>query len=564
MWFWLGLACSGNKVEDTAPIVEVEAEWRPQQVCPGDAGCEDASSTLQVGASAQTITPTCFEQWEDVDGNSRYSTSTDIVLDCGCDQLCPGDEGYLESDEGEGDGLFEAIWLAGYNSGRPANFVHDDIWARTIFFSQGDVDIAVVSVDLVGFFGSDVEILRERLSSQLPELDHLIVSSTHVHSGPDVLGQWGRVPGTTGRNNRYQEELYGIMVEGVLEAWDNKQEATMSVGSVDTSTYSNEKGSRNIIHDHRDPKIIDTELGVAHFVNPAGESIATMVSFGNHPEVLTSDSLGITSDFVDATRRGVENGIAYPNQQIDGVGGVCVYVSAAVGGMMSPLRVEVTDGSGQSYRDNNFEKSDALGNVMAELTLQAVSSAEIVSDPSLSFAVQSFDVPIENILFQLAFQSGMFDRSLSNYEDGELLDPNRTPLVQTEITMLDVGNIRMQSVPGELLPELAIGGYDDSAQPYTSLETIIGDDNPNPPDLSQSPEGPYIKERMGRSHNWIIGLANDELGYFVPAYNYKLSEASPYIEQAPGDHYEETNSLGPSAYPIIEQEIYRLLDWATP
>jgi len=564
MWFWLGLACSGNKVEDTAPIVEVEAEWRPQQVCPGDAGCEDASSTLQVGASAKTITPTCFEQWEDVDGNSRYSTSTDIVLDCGCDQLCPGDEGYLESDEGEGDGLFEAIWLAGYNSGRPANFVHDDIWARTIFFSQGDVDIAVVSVDLVGFFGSDVEILRERLSSQLPELDHLIVSSTHVHSGPAVLGQWGRVPGTTGRNDRYQEELYGIMVEGVLEAWDNKQEATMSVGSVDTSTYSNEKGSRNIIHDHRDPKIIDTELGVAHFVNPTGESIATMVSFGNHPEVLTSDSLGITSDFVDATRRGVENGIAYPNQQIDGVGGVCVYVSAAVGGMMSPLRVEVTDGSGQSYRDNNFEKSDALGNVMAELTLQAVSSAEIVSDPSLSFAVQSFDVPIENILFQLAFQSGMFDRSLSNYEDGELLDPNRTPLVQTEITMLDVGNIRMQSVPGELLPELAIGGYDDFAQPYTSLETIIGDDNPNPPDLSQSPEGPYIKERMGRSHNWIIGLANDELGYFVPAYNYKLSEASPYIEQAPGDHYEETNSLGPSAYPIIEQEIYRLLDWATP
>ena len=564
MWFWLGLACSGNKVEDTAPILEVEADWRPTQVCPGDIGCEDASSTLQVGASAKTITPTCFEQWEDVDGNSRYSTSTDIVLDCGCDQLCPGDEGYLESDEGEGDGLFEAIWLAGYNSGRPANFVHDDIWARTILFSKGDVDIAVVSVDLVGFFGSDVEILRERLSSQLPELDHLIVSSTHVHSGPDVLGQWGRVPGTTGRNDRYQEELYGIMVEGVLEAWDNKQEATMSVGSVDTSTYSNEKGSRNIIHDHRDPKIIDTELGVAHFVNPAGESIATMVSFGNHPEVLTSDSLGITSDFVDATRRGVENGIAYPNQQIDGVGGVCVYVSAAVGGMMSPLRVEVTDGSGQSYRDNNFEKSDALGNVMAELTLQAVSSAEIVSDPSLSFAVQSFDVPIENILFQLAFQSGMFDRSLSNYEDGELLDPNRTPLVQTEITMLDVGNIRMQSVPGELLPELAIGGYDDSAQPYTSLETIIGDDNPNPPDLSQSPEGPYIKERMGRSHNWIIGLANDELGYFVPAYNYKLSEASPYIEQAPGDHYEETNSLGPSAYPIIEQEIYRLLDWATP
>ena len=40
--------------------------------------------------------------------------------------------------------------------------------------------------------------------------------------------------------------------------------------------------------------------------------------------------------------------------------------------MMSPLRVEVTDGSGQSFQDNSFEKSDALGNVMAELTLTGV------------------------------------------------------------------------------------------------------------------------------------------------------------------------------------------------
>ena len=391
----------------------------------------------------------------------------------------------------------------------------------------------------------------------------MIISSTHVHSGPDVLGQWGRVAGTTGRNERYQQELYTVIVDGVLEAWNNKQEATMSTGAVDTSTYSAEKGSRNILHDHRDPKIIDTDLGVAHFVNLAGESIATMVNFGNHPEVLTSDSLGITSDFVDATRRGVEDGIVYPEQQIEGVGGVCVYISAAVGGMMSPLRVEVTDGSGNAYSENTFEKSDALGNVMAELTLQAVSGAEVVSNPNLAFAVQSFDVPIENSLFQAAFQSGMFDRSLSNYEEGELLDPNRTPLVTTEITMLDVGNIRMQSIPGELLPELAIGGYEDPAQPHTDLETMIGEDNPNPPDLSQAPEGPYIKDRMGQPHNWIVGLANDELGYFVPAYNYKLNETSPYLNQAPGDHYEETNSLGPSAYPVIEQEIYRLLDWAT-
>ena len=385
MLFWLGLACPGNKEQDSANLQEI---WRPTQVCPGDEGCSTASGVLQVGASAKTITPTCFEQWEDVDGNNRYASNIDVVLDCGCDQLCPGDEGYTSPDEGEIDGNFEAIWLAGYNSARPANFVHDDIWARTIFLSQGDVDVALVSVDLVGFFWSDVELLRERLATRLPELDHLIVSSTHVHSGPDVLGQWGRLPGSTGRNERYQRELLETIVDGVLEAWDNREGATMSVGSIDTSTYSEEKGSRNIIHDHRDPKIIDTELGVARFTNETGNTIATMVSFGNHPEVLTGSSLAITSDFADATRRGVEEGVTYPDRVIPGVGGVCVYVSAAVGGMMSPLRVEVTDGSGQSYQNNTFEKSDALGNVMAELSLQALSEAEPVLEPVQSVFVQ--------------------------------------------------------------------------------------------------------------------------------------------------------------------------------
>jgi hypothetical protein len=120
----------------------------------------------------------------------------------------------------------------------------------------------------------------------------------------------------------------------------------------------------------------------------------------------------------------------------------------------------------------------------------------------------------------------------------------------------------MQSVPGELLPELAIGGYDDPLQPHTDLETIIGDDNPNPPDLSQAPSGPYIKDLMQGEYNWIIGLGNDELGYFVPSYNYQLSDTSPYLQQAEGDHYEETNSLGPSAYPIIETEVQRVLNWA--
>ena len=111
------------------------------------------------------------------------------------------------------------------------------------------------------------------------------------------------------------ERSYNTIVEGVLEAWDARNGD--HVCGVNRHQYIlSRKGVQNIIHDLRDPKIIDTELGVAHFTNPTGDTIATMVSFGNHPEVLTGSSLGITSDFTDATRRGVEDGIVYPNQEI--------------------------------------------------------------------------------------------------------------------------------------------------------------------------------------------------------------------------------------------------------
>ena len=359
-------------------------ENRPDLVCPGDEYCQIAGEgPVLVGVSAVTITPTCLESWSDDDEDNKYRASRDTFFDCGCDQLCPEDEGYTGPDEGEADGVFQTAWLAGFGNGRAVSSVHDDIWSRTITFRQGDVSLALVSVDLVGYFNDDIQRLNDAVSAAGLDFDHIIVSSTHVHSAPDVLGQWGRQLGETGRNHEYLDYLQARIVESIRIADDSAQAATMNVGAIDVATYDPGKGTRNVIHDHRDLKIIDPMLNVAKFSNDSGETIASLLNFGNHPEVLDASTLWLTSDFVDATRRGVEQGVIYPDYSVDGVGGVCVYVSAAVGGMMSPLQVEVSDGSGQSYRESSFEKSDALGNVMAELALQALASAEPESQSGL-------------------------------------------------------------------------------------------------------------------------------------------------------------------------------------
>jgi hypothetical protein len=67
---------------------------------------------------------------------------------------------------------------------------------------------------------------------------------------------------------------------------------------------------------------------------------------------------------------------------------------------------------------------------------------------------------------------------------------------------------------------------------------------------------------MAGEHNWILGLGNDEIGYLLPSYNFTLHSTVPYLNEAEGDHYEETNSIGPSAVPILLEGAAVLFDHA--
>ena len=202
----LFLACASVKSPDTVD------ENRPDLVCPGDEYCQIAGEGLCW--LVLLLSPLLQPAWK-AGVMMMRTTSTvrlAILFDCGCDQLCPEDEGYTGPDEGEADGIFQTAWLAGFGNGRAVSSVHDDIWSRTITFRQGDVSLALVSVDLVGYFNDDIQRLNDAVSAAGLTFDHIIVSSTHVHSAPDVLGQWGRQLGETGRNHAYLDYLQARIV----------------------------------------------------------------------------------------------------------------------------------------------------------------------------------------------------------------------------------------------------------------------------------------------------------------------------------------------------------------
>jgi hypothetical protein len=133
--------------------------------------------------------------------------------------------------------------------------------------------------------------------------------------------------------------------------------------------------------------------------------------------------------------------------------------------------------------------------------------------------------------------------------------------IMTQIAVLDVGRATMITLPGELDPALFVGGYDGSYAPEGW--PVVDETRTNPPDLSLAPGPPYLRDlaRADADYVWLLGLTNDEIGYLIPSFDYELHPDMPYLEEAEGDHYEETNSLGPSTWPFLEAHVHALLAW---
>src|SRR5262245_16193218 len=139
------------------------------------------------------------------------------------------------------------VFIAGFGHGRKATGVHDPILARTVVLQEADHKLAIVSVDLVGYFHPHVDKIRTRL----PGFTYVLVTSTHNHEGPDTLGLWGQTPFQSGVDPDYMKLVEDRIVASVQDAAKNLQPVHARIGTA-------RDGS--LLHDGREPYIKHDEL----------------------------------------------------------------------------------------------------------------------------------------------------------------------------------------------------------------------------------------------------------------------------------------------------------------
>jgi hypothetical protein len=551
----LALGCGGGGGGEAEPDAGIEGgpvQPFPELYCPGSPGCTgEGDGVLRVGAARADINPD-FDakdtEWEDLNDNSHYDSG----------------EPFTDS---TGTGKFDGIWIAGFGNGRPATGMNDDLWVRAIAFEWNDIRVAVAVIDCVGWFSNEIEATRELLPASL-ELDHVIVASTHVHQAVDTIGLWGRQALDSGLDPDYQALVRERTAEAITAAVGALEPVTMSVAQ--TETVDEDGDTRRYVNDVRDPIVIDPTVTVIQFssVDRPGETVATMVHWAAHPEYAGSRNNLLSADFVYWLREGIEHGVAESEARglpaLEGLGGEVVFLNGALGGQIGPSGVRPLDDDGEEVTSAGLPKAEWVGKGVARLALEAITSAEAVTDavaPSLELRTGRLNVVVENVFYHVAGLVGVFDRPLYGYDETKPISPTNLPYIEARITYLRVGPVGIITAPGELHPELFVGGYDGSR---SYGRDIVQADNPNPPLLDRAPPPPYLRDVVldqdGVEFAVLFGLAEDFIGYIVPAFNYELHPENPYIERALGHHYEETNSVGPL---VEEQVVHPMRDLVT-
>ncbi len=393
------------------------------------------------------------------------------------------------------------MYIAGYHGGWEITGVRDLQQARALWLSDGSVSTVLIVVDCVGLGNGTVQQIRKELAAFCDQTgcDSVNVVSTHTHAGVDTLGLWGPV-GIDGKNADFMQTLVEGAVEAAKMAYENRSKGTLYYSTIPT---------QGLQEDSREPQVYDPNLYQLRFV-PDEERYAPirLVSFAAHAEALRGDNTLVSRDYP---------GIVCDMIQ-EHTGENALFLPGAIGGLI--MTPELTT-----------EGFDAEKNLL--LTGQAIADAALAAplgrqlEPMLQVVRKPWETQLDNTIF-------LYYKLLGIVQNGVRRDLLGNYYLQTELTGICLGDLTMALLPGEIFPELV-----RSAGTGRSLAQIA--------------------EEYGVKGLMVVGLANDEIGYIIPPDDFLLDQELPYFQEAPGDHYEETNSVGPNCANDLARAFAKLM-----
>jgi hypothetical protein len=366
----------------------------------------------------------------------------------------------------------------------PTADMHDPLQVRAFFVARGSSAVCFVIVDTQGWFAGyqegpfGVTDARQQAARWLGSHGYdagpgnLIVSSTHSHAAPTIMGIWGPT------DPAYLREVHDATVKAVEEAAAHTQPAELwtGTGSIDALVAHNLEGT-----DHFDGWGVDTKLPVLWARAPkTGRTVGLYANVPTHPDQF--------------------RGSKYRQMSADYPGYVRAALDSALGG--TSVIAEGTLGRQESMGgEDDYAEVARQGAFITNAIEHALATARPIRTTTVAGAQQYIAVPAHNpALLALLYGNVAGFRCLGDPVGACTIDRSIEPpylagnVIGTWVTTLRIGNVVWSSEPGEAFNEVT-----------KAIKASV----------------------RGASAVHVVGMAQDQLGYFYPPEDYPASELNP-------------------------------------
>ncbi len=322
------------------------------------------------------------------------------------------------------------IPMSGYGGRNdPFKKVHDDLYARSVVFSDGVNKAATITCELVGLSNAVWDEVTTRVEKETGiKKDYILLSCVHTHSGPstNVYGD-GKTPEVAA----YVEDLKNKLVEVVKEANSKLVDAKIGAGKGECLMNMNRRamdGKGNISLGLNPYAPCDHEVGVIRIDDKSDNHLALMMDWPCHAVVLGPRNYQITSDWPGAASKFVETGLG---------GNAVAPVIVGASGDINPLYGPHLDFENNS--SYSFGK-DAIGEDLANVSMAVMK--DIKTSPTATINAVQRVISLEG----------------KQRDNSRGLQPDRKDdgTLKVRLSAVKIGNIILTGVSGEVFNQISV------------------------------------------------------------------------------------------------------------
>jgi hypothetical protein len=357
----------------------------------------------------------------------------------------------------------------GIGKPQPAKEKRGDLTARALVFRKGDVSVAIVALDLLGF----PSVLGDRVRAKVPRVppSNILIGSTHTHSAPDCYAFPDGSGGHTG-DLKYMDWVCERAAEAINAALDHLEPASIRIATGEAQG--------KIAYNYYAPDLYDRRMSVIQAISPKGKTIATLVNYAIHPEVLGNEVGILSPDLIGPLRDKIESQ----------AGGMAIFMNGAQGGMITAdnRNLDKPKDRLRGYWDDDrtWEECLRIGHLMADEALRIVKDANPQQDPSLFCDSIRIRFPVQSdLIWAIVLGSPL----KYPHNDDHSID--------AQVNLINLGNAQILTIPGEALPNI----------------------------------GFYLKRKMHGRQNLLFGLTNDAFGYILTKVDFQSFPRYDYVSR---------------------------------